>query len=193
MHILAHEPIEQLQRLRRLKSHRAIATRLQMVILAQRGHTAPQIADLVGMSRRAVQTWVQRYNARGIDGLWDRARSGQPTKLPRDQEQVFKQRMLAGPGEADGGLCTLRGRDAQRILIDEFNAHDSLGGAIELLHRLGLSCLRPRPRHRKNDPQAMTRWLDDAPLLSKNKGKGTRTNTSRSGSRTRPASANKAR
>jgi putative transposase len=168
MHVQAHERIEQLQRLRRLKSHRVIATRLQMVILAQRGYTAPQIAGSVDMSRRVVQTWVQRYNARGIDGLWDRARPGQPTKLPREQEQVFKQRMLDGPGDADGGLCTLRGRDAQRILTDEFDAHYSLGGAIELLHRLGFSCLKPRPRHRKNDPQAMTRWLEDSPLLSKN-------------------------
>lgn len=193
MHIQAHEPIEQLQRLRRLKSHRAIATRLQRVILAQRGHTAPQVAQAVDMSPRVVQTWVQRYNAKGIDGLWDRARPGQPTKLPREQEQAFKQRMLAGPGDADGGLCTLRGRDAQRILIDEFNAHYSLGGAIELLHRLGLSCLKPRPRHRKNDPQAMAQWLDDAPLLSKHKGANTPANTSRSGFRTKPASANRAR
>lgn len=193
MHVKAHEPIEQLQRLRRLKSHRAIALRLQMVILAQRGHTAPQIAHSVGMSRRVVQTWVQRYNAKGIDGLWDRARPGQPTKLPREQEQAFKQRMLAGPGDADGGLCTLRGGDAQRILIDEFNAHYSLGGAIELLHRLGLSCLKPRPRHRKNDPQAMAQWLDDAPLLSKNKGANTRANKSRSGFKMKQGSANKAR
>ena len=193
MHVQAHEPIEQLQRLRRLKSHRSIATRLQMVILAQRGHTAPQVARVVGMSRRVVQTWVQRYNTKGIDGLWDRARPGQPTKLLRDREQAFKQRMLNGPGDTDGGLCTLRGGDAQRILNNEFNASYSLGGAIGLLHRLGLSCLKPRPRHRKNDPDAMAQWLEDAPLLSKNKGKSTRTNTSRSGSRTRPALANKVR
>ncbi len=169
MHVQRHEPIEQLQRLRRLKSHRAIATRLQIVILAQRGHTAPQIAQTVDMGRRSVQVWVRRYNDQGIDGLWDRSRPGQPTQLPRDQEQAFKQRMLAGPlAKTDGGLCTLRGRDAQRILIDEFNARYSLGGSIKLLHRLGLSCLRPRPQHRKNDPDAMQRWLEDAPLLSKN-------------------------
>lgn len=194
MHIQTHEPIKPLQRLRRLKSHRAIATRLQRVILAQRGHTAPQVAALVDMSPRVVQTWVQRYNAQGVDGLWDRPRPGQPTKLPRDRERVFKQRMLDGPlAQTDGGLCTLRGRDAQRILADEYHAHYWLGGAIELLHRLGLSCLKPRPQHRKNDPQAMHRWLEEAPFLSKNKGKSTRTNTSRSGSRMKPASANRAR
>jgi transposase len=166
MHVEQHEPIEALQRLRRLKSHRAIAMRLQAIILARRGQTALQIAAAVGGSRRPVQYWVHRYNAQGVEGLFDRPRPGQPTKLPADQEAAFKQRLLAGPTEADGGLCTLRGRDAQRILREEFGMHYSLGGAIGLLHRLGLSCLKPRPRQRKNDPQAMGQWVERAPLLS---------------------------
>ena len=75
--------------------------------------------------------------------------------------------MLAGPTDADGGQCTLRGRDAQRILEREFGQAYSLGGAYDLLHRVGFSCLRPRPRHRRNDPAAMKQWLDDAPPFSK--------------------------
>lgn len=167
MHVESHDSIEQLQRLRRLKSHRAISTRLQAIILARGGQTAPQIAAAVGVTRRPVQYWVRRYNMQGVSGLFDRPRSGQPTKLPADQQPAFKQRILAGPVEADGGLCTLRGRDAQRILHDEFGVRYSLGGAIDLLHRLGLSCLKPRPRHRKNDPQAMTQWVERAPFLSR--------------------------
>jgi transposase len=106
MHVQTHEPIEQLQRLRRLKSHRAIATRLQVIVLAHQGHTAPRIAAATGLSRRPVQEWVRRYHAQGIAGLWDRPRPGQPTKLRREREEAFGQRMLAGPTGADGGLCT---------------------------------------------------------------------------------------
>jgi hypothetical protein len=40
-----------------------------------------------------------------------------------------------------------------------------LSGVYELLHRLNLSCLRPRPLHRKNDPEAMAQWLESAPFL----------------------------
>lgn len=168
MHVQPHDSIVDLQRLGRLKSHRSIAMRLRIVVLARQGHTALQIVTATGISRRPVQGWVRRYNAKGVDGLWDRPRSGQPTKLPRPREQAFKQRLLAGPRpETDAGLCTLRGKDAQRILADEFGVHYSLGGAIDLLHRLGLSCLKPRPRHRKNDPEAMRQWVQDAPLLSK--------------------------
>lgn len=166
MHVQPHDPISHLQRLRRLKSHRPIALRLQAIILARQGQTAPQIAAALGASRRPVQTWVQRYNQQGVAGLFDRPRSGQPTKLPAAQEPAFRQRILAGPTDADGGRCTLRGGDAQRILQEEFGVRYSLGGAIALLHRLGLSCLKPRPRHRKNDPQAMAAWVQSAPLLS---------------------------
>jgi len=168
MHVQPHDSLEYLQRLGRLKSHRSIAMRLRIVVLAWQGKTALQIATATGMSRRPVQEWVRRYNTKGVDGLWDRPRSGQPTKLPRQKQQTFKQRLLNGPMQgADAGLCTLRGKDAQRILADEFGVNYSLGGAIVLLHRLGLACLKPRPRHRKNDPEAMRQWVQNAPLLSK--------------------------
>jgi len=75
--------------------------------------------------------------------------------------------MLGGVSAADGGVCTLRGADARRILAQEFGVRYTLDGVYELLHRLRLSCLVPRPRHRKNDPQVMQQWLDSAPLLSK--------------------------
>ena len=53
-----------------------------------------------------------------------------------------------------------------KILANEFGVRYTLDGVYDLLHRLRLSCLVPRPRHRKNDPQVMQKWLDDAPLLS---------------------------
>lgn len=74
--------------------------------------------------------------------------------------------MLGGPVQADG-VCTLRGVDAKAILEKEFGVRYSLDGVYDLLHRLKLSCLVPRPRHRKNDPEAMRRWLEEAPLLSR--------------------------
>lgn len=57
--------------------------------------------------------------------------------------------------------------NALRILEKEFGVHYTLDGVYDLLHRLKLSCLVPRPRHRKNDPQVMRQWLEDAPLLSR--------------------------
>ena len=82
MHVEAHDPIESLPHLRRLKSHRTIAMRLQIVILAQQGRTAPQVVAATGISRRAVQEWVRRYNLQGIAGLFDKPRPGAVARRP---------------------------------------------------------------------------------------------------------------
>lgn len=154
-------------------------------------HEAEQIMTMLERSRGFVQRWGYAYRDGGIDALVCKPRPGATPKLPRDQEQRFIERLKEGPTQADGGVCTLRGKDAVRILESEFAARYSLGGAYDLLHRLGFSCLRPRPRHRKNDPQAMQQWLERAPFLSGACASSTPTRASRSGSRTRHASDNR--
>lgn len=134
--------------------------------LALRGEQAPQIAGALGRARRSVQAWVYAYRDGGIDALEPGKSTGRPVKLPRDRERAFAERVKAGPTEADGGVCVLRGEDARRILGREFGVAYTLQGVYDLLDRLNLSCLVPRPRHRKNDPRAMQQWLDGAPLLS---------------------------
>jgi transposase len=142
--------------------------RLRAALLAAEGHEAVAIAATLGRSRRFVQAWAYAYRDGGVDAVRPRGTStGRPTKLPRDREAAFKARVLAGPTEADGGVCVLRGEDARRILEREFGVRYTLDGVYDLLHRLDLSCLAPRPRHRKNDPAAMRQWLDGAPLLSR--------------------------
>lgn len=124
-----------------------------------------QIALRLGRSPRFVDQWLARCRLNGLPGLEPRRAKGRVPKLDAAQQQAFKARVLAGPAAADGGVCTLRGEDARRILAREFGTEMTLDGVYKLMHRLNLSCLRPRPRHRKNDPQAMADWLGRAPLL----------------------------
>lgn len=126
-----------------------------------------QIAQAVGRSRQFVDEWIGRYRRGGIDHLHARKQPGNKPSLTPEQQQAFKARLLAGPTDADGGVCTLRGKDAQRVLEVEFGVPLKLTAVYEWMHRVGLSCLKPRPRHRKNDAQAMKTWLDQAPLLSR--------------------------
>ena len=167
--------------------------RCRVVVLAIAGDQTRTIQEKLDRSRGFVQRWAYAYRDGGADAIRAGKPPGATPKLTPAQEQAFKQRMLAGPGEADGGVCALRGKDAQLILEQQFAKPYSLPGVYDLLHRLGLSCLKPRPSHRKNDPKAMRQWLEDAPLLSKNKGKNTPASTSRSGSKMKPASVNRAR
>ena len=166
--VTAHHPddLAALRKRVRSESDAKARDRCRCVLLAIDGMTAPQIAERVGRSRRFVQRWSYAYRDRGIDGLSVKPGGGRPPILATAQHQAFKQRILDGPTDADG-VCTLRGVDAQRILEQEFGVSYALNGVYDLLHRLNLSVLVPRPEHRKSDPEAMAKWVEDAPLLSK--------------------------
>lgn len=167
--------------------------RYRAVLLAIEGHETLVIATTLARSREFVQRWAYVYRDGGIEAMTQKPRGGTKPKLDAPQQIEFVTRFKAGPTEADGELCTLRGKDAVRILDAEFGVQYSLTGAYQLLHRNGLSCLRPRPQHRKNDLKTMETWLKDAPLLSKACVKNTLTSKSKSGSKTKRDSANKAR
>ena len=167
--------VQDLDRLRQLvrDERKAIQRdRYRVVLLAAQPHageaelTRERIAGAVGRSRQFVDEWVGRYRSGGIDRLRARKQPGNRPALTPQQQAAFKARLLAGPADADGGVCTLRGKDAQRILGVEFGVPLKLSAVYEWMHRVGLSCLKPRPRHRKNDPAAMAGWLGRAPFLS---------------------------
>jgi transposase len=158
MDVKDHLPLGELRRLERVEKDADRAKRLRIIILGMEGWTAPAVAMAVGLTRRICQRWVRRYNEEGLAGLDDRR--GREPRLPlspADQERV-RQRLDAGP-QAQDEVCSLRGKDVQRILAQEFRLLRSLAGVYHLLHRLGYSYLRPRPRHRKADPQKQAAFL----------------------------------
>lgn len=178
------------------KAKRERDARLRARILAIRylrvGHTVPEAANALGMSERQLRTWVHRYNAEGIPGLRDRPRPGQPPHLSPDRVERFKERVRSGPRPADG-VCALHGLDLQRILEEEFDAKYSLPGVYFLLHRLSFSSLVPRPKHLEANEQAQADFKKNSRNVSKSSRPGIPARRSKSGSRTRRASANKAR
>jgi len=154
--------LEELKRLERCERDAGLSKRLRVVILAMEGWTAPAVAMAVGLSRRVCQEWVYRFNDQGLAGLQDqRGRQATSPLTPEQQEQI-RQRLDAGPTAADG-ICSLRGIDVKRFLQHEFGLVRSLAAVYHLLHRLGYSYLRPRPRHRHADPAAQEAFRRELP------------------------------
>jgi transposase len=146
MHIENYDPLDRLREAARDYRNTRTGPRVQAIILAKQGDTAPQIARALGFSRRAVQAWVAADNRGGLDALPDRPHPGRAPTLPHDQEAGFLERIEAPPRPEDE-VCELRGADIRRILEQEFAARYTLGGVYKLLHRLGSSDLMPRPQH----------------------------------------------
>lgn len=175
MKVTLHDGEDLLTLQERVRSERNAKQRdrLRAVLLAAEGEDGRElegddIAKRLGRSPRFVDQWLARYRKGGLSAIQPGKAKGQKPKLPVDKHAAFKARLLGGPTDADGGVCTLRGVEAQRILSQEFGVEMGLSGVYELMHRLNLSCLKPRPQHRKNDPQAAAQWLERAPLLPGN-------------------------
>jgi transposase len=153
MHVEPHHSVDELQTFARDQDDATLRSRVQAIVLARQGMTAPQVAKAVGYSRRRVQGWVHQYNVGGLAALADKPRKGRACKLSEAQRQALAARLDAGPRPEDG-VCTLRGEDVRRIVEKEFNVMYKLSAIYPLLHRLGYSCLMPREQHPQADPQA---------------------------------------
>lgn len=192
MHVEDRQGLDELRRLARLQRDGRMRIRVQAILLAKQDRTAEEIAEVLEASRRAVQEWVRRYNQAGVDGLQHRSGQGRREKLSPQERERFCARIEAGPGEEDG-VCTLRGRDFQRILRQEFGQLYRLSGVYALLHRLGYSCLMPRPKHRKADLPAQEAFKKTSWRRSRPSAKFIPSNGWKSGSRMRRGSGSKAR
>jgi putative transposase len=162
------EDRQSLDDLTRRESDAKQRDRYRAVLLAMDDDPEPegdQIALRLGRSPRFVDEWVGRYRRGGLGALRPRKQPGRRPKLTPQQEEQLKARLDAGPRDADG-VCSLRGRDVCRLIEQEFKVVHTLGGIYDVLRRLGYSSLVPRPRHRKNDPEAMRQFVEGrAPFL----------------------------
>jgi transposase len=190
MHVEDHHTYQELQRLIRKQTQVRVALRVQMVVLAKRGQTAPQIASLLGGSRRLVQKWVYRYNAQGLEGLADRYRGGNQRRLTDAQEQQIREYLDQQAADPQAGVR--RAEDLRPWIAQHFGVLYALSGLYQLLHRLGYSCLMPRPRHHKADPMAQEAFKKTPWTGSRRSPRSIPERTSKSGSRMKPALASKA-
>jgi transposase len=72
---LAHSRTEPVRRVERAK----------LVWLSHAGKLVPAIAEALHLSAETVRTWLKRFNAEGMSGLEDAARSGRPTTYTAEE------------------------------------------------------------------------------------------------------------
>ena len=153
MTIVEHHSAEELQGLFRQEKNARVAKRIWIAWQARLGRIEPQITAAIGLSRRSVQNWVQRYNEEGLAGLQDRAGRGRQPILSEAEQQLVVERLEEGPREDD--VCSLRGLDFQKFIEERLGKLMSLSAVYDLLHELNDEWLVPRPKHRKSDPEAI--------------------------------------
>jgi transposase len=153
MHVELYHPTSELKKIFRKEKDPRRAVRIRAVYLAVMGKTAPQIAHVLGYTRRVVQNWIYSYNRQGLDGLKDRTGRGTKSRLNADQLQWLRQRIDQGPTEGDG-VCVFHAVDIERIIKQQFGVSYSVRQVQRFLRKLGYRYLSGRPEHPKGDAQA---------------------------------------
>ena len=138
----------------RREPHPRTRVRLLGIANALSGMPVEAAAGAVGVGRSTLYDWLGRYRAGGVDGLRDRPRSGRPRLLTSEQEAAFKARIEAGADYTRDGVAAFRGVGMRRLLKEEFKVKAGLSSVYQLVHRLGLSWVEPRPQHPKSEPAA---------------------------------------
>jgi transposase len=170
------------------------ARRMLALALVLEGASREEAARAAGMDRRTLRDWVHRYNEEGLAGLHDRHRSGRRPRLTPEQEAELAAAVERGPDPDRDGVVRRRRVDLQALIEARFavRLHERPVGKV--LRRLGFARLSVRPRHPKADEAAQEAFKKASPSWYARRCPSTpAASRSRSGSRTRPASAGRAR
>jgi len=156
------------------------------------GRSRGEAADLCGMDRQILRDWVLRYNAEGLDGIYDRPHPGAKPRLSQDQQMRVAQWVRQGPSLSEHGVVRWRRIDLALAIETHFGVQLAERSVGSLLHRLGFRRLSVRPRHPRQDVAAQDAHKKTLPTWSQPASRNTRAaNRSNSGGRMKPVSASK--
>ncbi|MCS3827953.1 transposase [Salinibacter ruber] len=137
-----------------------VSTRAHIILLSNRGYSAPQISEIHDVTGPMVYKWMDRFDEEGPSGLYDRDREGRPPKIDEEVEQEIERLLEENPAE--------RGENATRWTTDRIAEHldRELGADVhpetvrEALNRLDYSWTRPRRKLPPTDPEAYKERLE---------------------------------
>ncbi len=148
---LTDEQLTELDELYRTTHDVRVRTRAQMVLLAaERGMVASEIAAIVRQSDQTVRAWLARYEAEGAAGLADAPRPGKPPKVTDE----YRERLLEAARRRPRALDLPFSSWTAARLADhpaELTGLRLSGGSVARLPRAGGMALS-RPRHAITSP-----------------------------------------
>ena len=171
-----------------------VSRRMLALALVLEGSSREEAARHAGMDRQTLRDWVHRYNAGGLAGLRDRPRSGRKPRLTPEQGAELAAVVERGPEPDRDGVVRWRRIDLKALIKARYDVELHERSVGKLLHRLGFARLSARPEHPLSDPAAQAAFKKASPIWWRKRCPSMpAASRSRSGSRTRPASASRAR
>jgi transposase len=151
---LSQQQLGELDRLYHPTRDVRVRTRAQMILLAaERGLVAAEIAAIVRQDEETVRRWLARYEAEGAAGLSDAPRAGAPPKIA----PAYRERLLQVVRQRPRGLGLPFSLWAAARLADHLAETTGLRVSVASVHRLlragGMALSRPQQAITSPDPE----------------------------------------
>jgi transposase len=132
--------------------------RLRLLALAhlKDGKSCTETAQALRVTRHAVRRWLTWFSCGGMARLAGLPHDWSTQRLPKAQEEAFRQAVEHLQHERGGGR--VRGEDIRQVLAQQFGLAYSLNGVYHLLKRLNLVWISARAISPHADPVAQAEF-----------------------------------
>lgn len=141
-----------LKRLYKLEASPKGRLRLLAAIHRKGGDSLDAIVRKLQLPRRTVHGWLQRFDERGLGGVKDIKQPGRPPMLTKTQLKELRKDLIKGPRRGGNVLWTTK-KVADHV-EKKFRVRYTARHMVRLLHKIGFSIQKPRPRHYKASVEA---------------------------------------
>ena len=127
--------------------------RVRLMALSQikEGANNSQTARNLHISRRIINDWVNRFYARGLEGLKEKPRTGRPSRLNEAQLFQLSEYVRNNSIKESGGR--LNAKTLVHYIERELKLNYGISNVYRLLHQLGFSWITSRSRHPKQSAE----------------------------------------
>ena len=146
---------------RKLTSSEKEALRKRAVQQIESGESPEVVADALGINRRTVYRWLERYASGGVEGLTTQPKSGRPPKFT-DADLRWLSQTIRGsdPRQFRLPFALWTRKIIRDLLRRERGVRVSDVTVGRVLRKLGLSPQRPLRRAWQQNPQAVDEWRE---------------------------------
>jgi len=150
---------------RKLSSDAQLEIKKAALKMVKAGKSQLYVADLFGISRRSLYTWLKQLEEKGPQGLKYRTRGrrhGEQRVLTVDQEKLI-QRLIVDkcPEQLKLPFALWTRKAVQELIERQFEILLPIRTIGEYLKRWGFTPQKPLRRAYEQRPQAVKEWLDE--------------------------------
>ena len=118
---------------------------------------------MLQMHKDTARTKIHRYNEQGIAGLQPNYK-GKTSALTPEHRQKLRT-IIVEWNAPEQGISVLQGHDIKKLIEQNYGLIYHRNSIYRLLKEMGLSLLRPRPRHPKGNSKKQAEFCEQVPIV----------------------------